>query len=144
MLTDNRNRAAGNVRNAFTKGSGNMGTTGCVAFLFDKKGLIVVEKSTAIEEDGLMLLALDAGAEDFSAQEDCYEILTLPEMFGEIHASLEQAGIPMISAEVTMLPQTETVLNDPDDIKKMGKLLNLLDDDEDVQNVYHNAIMPPH
>jgi len=140
VLTDNRNRAAGNVRNAFTKGGGNMGTSGCVAFLFDQKGLIVVEKNDTVDEDELMLLALDAGAEDFSVQEDCYEILTLPENFGNVRDTLEKANIPMISAEVAMLPQTETALTDPDDIKKMSKLLNLLDDDEDVQNVYHNAI----
>jgi len=137
-LTDNRNRAAANVRNAFTKGGGNMGTSGCVAFLFDQKGLIMVEREQA-DEESLMLLAIDAGAEDFIVQEEGYEILTSPEAFSQVREALEGADISMASAEVTMLPQTITALTDPEDIKKMNKVIDLLDDEDDVQDVYHNG-----
>ncbi|MBE6013451.1 YebC/PmpR family DNA-binding transcriptional regulator [Anaeropeptidivorans aminofermentans] len=138
ILTDNRNRAAANVRNAFTKGGGNMGTTGCVSFMFDEKGLIMVEKDDNIDEDELMMLALDSGAENFEAVEEGYEIVTLPEDFSSVREAFEKAGIPMVSAEVTMIPQTYTEINNEDDIKKMNKLLALLDEEDDVQNVYHN------
>jgi len=137
VLTDNRNRAAANVRNAFTKGGGNMGQSGCVAFLFDQKGLIMVEKDSA-DEDELMMLALEAGAEDFTAQEEGYEILTEPEAFSKVRESIEAEGITMISAEVTMIPQTTAALEDAEDIKKMHKLLDLLDEEDDVQAVYYN------
>jgi len=137
-LTDNRNRAAANVRNAFTKGGGNMGTTGCVSFMFDEKGLIMVEKSDNVDEDELMMMALEAGASDFEASEEGYEILTSPEDFSAVRETLEKAGIEMISAEVTMIPQTWTELIDEEDIKKMNKLMALLDEEDDVQNVYHN------
>ena len=138
VLTDNKNRAAANVRNAFTKGNGNMGTTGCVSFMFDEKGLIMVEKSNRVDEDELMMMALEAGASDFEASEEGYEIITSPEDFSQVRETLEGAGIEMISAEVTMIPQTWTELNDEEDIKKMNKLMALLDDEDDVQNVYHN------
>ena len=137
-LTDNRNRAAANVRNAFTKGGGNLGTSGCVAFMFDQKGLIMVEKNESPEDD-LMLLAIEAGAEDFVVRDEGYEILTAPEAFSQVREALEAAGILMLSAEITMLPQTYTALSDPEDIKKMSRLLDLLDDEDDVQNVYHNG-----
>ena len=137
-LTDNRNRAAANVRNAFTKGGGNMGTSGCVSFMFDQKGLIVIDKEEVeMDEDELMMTALDAGAEDFGVEEDSFEITTSPDDFSAVRETLEAAGIPMASAEVTMIPQTYTSLTNEEDIKKMNKLLDLLDDD-DVQNVYHN------
>lgn len=138
-LTDNRNRAAANVRNAFTKGGGNMGTSGCVSFMFDQKGLIVIDKEEVeMDEDELMMTALDAGAEDFGVEEDSFEITTSPDDFSAVRETLEAAGIPMASAEVTMIPQTYTSLTNEEDIKKMNKLLDLLDDDDDVQNVYHN------
>ena len=138
-LTDNRNRAAANVRNAFTKGGGNMGTTGCVSFMFDEKGLIVIDREEVdMDEDELMMIALDAGAEDFAVEEDSFEVTTAPDDLGTVREALEAAGIPMASAEVTMIPQTYTVLNNEEDIKKMTKLLDMLDDDDDVQNVYHN------
>lgn len=138
-LTDNRNRAAANVRNAFTKGGGNMGTSGCVSFMFDTKGLIVIDKEEIdMDDDELMMIALDAGAEDFAVEEDSYEITTMPDDIGAVREALEAAGIPMVSAEVTMIPQTYTELTNEEDIKKMNKLLELLDDDDDVQNVYHN------
>ena len=139
VLTDNRNRAAANVRNAFTKGGGNMGNSGCVSFMFDEKGLIVIDKEEIdMDEEELMMAALDAGAEDFAAEEDSYEIRTAPDDFSAVRETLEAAGIPMASAEVTMIPQTYTELTDEEDIKKMNKLLEMLDDDDDVQNTYHN------
>lgn len=139
VLTDNRNRAAANVRNAFTKGGGNMGNSGCVSFMFDEKGLIVIDKEEIdMDEEELMMAALDAGAEDFAAEEDSYEITTAPDDFSAVRETLEAAGIPMASAEVTMIPQTYTELTDEENIKKMNKLLEMLDDDDDVQNTYHN------
>lgn len=139
VLTDNRNRAAANVRNAFTKGGGNMGNSGCVSFMFDEKGLIVIDKEEIdMDEEELMMAALDASAEDFAAEEDSYEITTAPDDFSAVRETLEAAGIPMASAEVTMIPQTYTELTDEEDIKKMNKLLEMLDDDDDVQNTYHN------
>lgn len=138
-LTDNKNRTASNVKNAFTKGNGNVGTPGCVSFMFDKKGQIIVSKEEhACDADELMMLALDAGAEDFSEEEDSYEILTLPEDFSAVRLTLEEAGIPMAAAEVTMIPQTYVELNDAKDIQSIQKTLDMLDDDDDVQDVYHN------
>lgn len=142
-LTDNKNRTAANVRSAFTKGNGNMGTTGCVSFMFDKKGQIIVAKEDCRQDaDELMMTALDAGAEDFSEEEDSFEILTAPEDFGAVVEALEAAKVVMASADVTMLPQTWGELTDEKDIKSMNRLLDLLDDDDDVQEVYHNWDMP--
>ena len=138
-LTDNKNRTAANVRSAFTKGYGNVGTPGCVSYMFDKKGQIIIDKEECeMDADDLMMAALDAGAEDFAAEEDSYEITTLPDDFSAVREALEAAGIPMASAEITMIPQTYTELKSDEDIKKMTKLLDLLEDDDDVQNVYHN------
>ncbi len=138
-LTDNRNRTAANVRNAFTKGGGSVGAMGCVSYMFDKKGLIIVDKEEYEgDADELMMTALDAGAEDFSEEEDSYEITTAPDDFGTVRENLEAAGIPMASAEVTMIPQTWNTLSSEEDIKKMNRILDLLDEDDDVQNVYHN------
>ncbi len=142
-LTDNKNRTAANVRSAFTKGNGNMGTTGCVSFMFDKKGQIIVAKEDySGDADELMMTALDAGADDFAEEEDSYEIITDPDAFSEVREALEQAGIVMASAEVTMIPQTWGTLTDENDIKSMNKILDLLDEDDDVQEVYHNWDMP--
>ncbi len=139
VLTDNRNRAAANVRNAFTKGGGNMGQSGCVSFMFDEKGLIVIDKEEIeMDEDELMMMAIEAGAEDFAVEEDSYEITTAADDLGTVREALEAASIPMASAEVTMIPQTYTELNGEEDVKKMNKLLDLLDEDDDVQNVFHN------
>lgn len=138
-LTDNKNRTASNVRNAFTKGGGNVGTTGCVSFMFDKKGQIIIDKEECeMDGDELMMTALDAGAEDFSDEEDSYEILTSPEEFSAVREAVEKAGVPMIEAEVTMIPQTWVELKEEEDIKKMNRILDLLDEDDDVQAVYHN------
>ena len=139
-LTDNKNRTAGNVRNAFTKGGGNVGTTGCVSYMFDEKGQIIIDKEECdMDADDLMMIALDAGAEDFAEEDDSFEILTAPADFPAVRDALEGEGIPMASAEVTMIPQTYVSLTDPDDIKAMNKIIDLLDDDDDVQEVYHNS-----
>ena len=138
-LTDNKNRTASNVRNAFTKGSGNVGTQGCVSFMFDKKGQIIIDKEECeMDADEVMMIALDAGAEDFSDEEDSYEIVTNPDDFSVVREALEAAKIPMMEAEVTMIPQNYVELSDENDIKKMTRILDLLDEDDDVQAVYHN------
>ena len=138
-LTDNKNRTASNVRNAFTKGSGNVVTPGCVSFMFDKKGQIIIDKEECdMDPDELMMIALDAGAEDFADEEDSYEVTTAPEDFSAVRENLENAGITMASAEVTMIPQTWVELTDEQDIKLMNRILDLLDEDDDVQEVYHN------
>ena len=138
-LTDNKNRTAANVRNAFTKGSGNIGTSGCVSFMFDEKGQILIDKEEcSMDPDELMMMALDAGAEDFNEEEDSFEILTSPDDFSQVREALEKEGIPMSSAEVTMIPQTWATLTDEDDIKRMNRILDLLDEDDDVQEVFHN------
>ena len=138
-LTDNKNRTASNVRNAFTKGNGNMGTTGCVSFMFDQKGQIIIDKEECeMEADDLMMTALDAGAEDFNEEEDSFEILTAPDDFPEVVKALEAENIPMASAEITMIPQTYVELTDENDIKYLQRTLDLLEDDDVVQQVYHN------
>lgn len=138
-LTDNKNRTASNVRNAFTKGSGSVGTQGCVSYMFDEKGQIIIDKEECeMEADDLMMIALDAGAEDFAEEEDSFEIVTTPEDFSAVHEALEKEGIPMASAEVTMLPQTYVTLEDENDIRQLNRTLDLLDEDDDVQAVYHN------
>ena len=138
-LTDNKNRTASNVKNAFTKGNGNVGTPGCVSFMFDKKGQIVVDKEEyETDPDELMMMALDAGAEDFAEEEDSYEILTSPEDFSSVRQVMEDAGVPMAAAQVTMIPQTYVELTDEKDIANIQKTLDMLDDDDDVQDVYHN------
>lgn len=138
-LTDNKNRTAANVRSAFTKGGGNVGTPGSVSFMFDKKGQIIIDKEECeMDPDELMMLALEAGAEDFAEEEDSYEVITAPEDFSKVREALEQAAIPMMEADVTMIPQTWAELTDDDAIKKMNRLLDLLDEDDDVQATYHN------
>ena len=138
-LTDNRNRAASNIRNAFTKGGGNVGTPGCVSFMFDKKGQMIVAKEECDKDaDELMMMALDAGAEDFNEEDDCYEITTAPDDFDAVNEALTNDGITFASAEVTMIPQTCVELTSEDDLKKMRRILALLDEEDDVQNVYHN------
>lgn len=139
-LTDNKNRSAGNVRSAFTKGGGNMGATGCVGFMFQEKGEIVIEKEDK-DEDEIMMLALDAGAEDFASEEEVFIITTTPEDFGTVREALEAEGLEFLEAEIKMIPDTYTELNE-DDAKKFQKMLDLLEDDDDVQEVYHNAEFP--
>ena len=138
-LTDNKNRTAANVRSAFTKGSGSIGTPGCVSYSFDKKGQIIIDKEECeMDADDLMMIALDAGAEDFQEEEDSYEIITDPDEFSNVREALEKEGIRMAEAEVTMIPQNYVELTDETAVKNLQKTLDLLDEDDDVQNVYHN------
>ncbi|WP_394924899.1 YebC/PmpR family DNA-binding transcriptional regulator [uncultured Robinsoniella sp.] len=138
-LTDNKNRTAANVRSAFTKGSGSIGTPGCVSYSFDKKGQIIIDKEECdMDADDLMMIALDAGAEDFQEEEDSYEIITDPDEFSNVREALEKEGIQMAEAEVTMIPQNYVELTDETAVKNLQKTLDLLDEDDDVQNVYHN------
>lgn len=138
VLTDNKNRTAGNVRYYFDKNGGNLGTSGCVSFMFDKKGQILIEASENVSEDELMELALEIGAEDFISEEDGYEIVTSPEDFSAVRDALKEKGYEFISADVNMVPQTTTVLSDEEQVKSMNKLIDMLEDDDDVQNIYHN------
>ena len=138
-LTDNKNRTAGNVRNAFTKGNGNVGTPGCVSFMFDQKGQILIDKEECdMSADELMMIALDAGAEDFSDEDDSFEVLTAPDDFSAVREALEAAGVPLLEAQVAMIPQTYVELTDEKAIKDLQKTLDLLDDDDDVTDVWHN------
>lgn len=138
-LTDNRNRTAANVRSAFTKGNGNVGAQGCVSYMFDKKGLIIIDKEECdMDSDELMMLALDAGASDFGEEDDSFEIYTEPDDFSVVRETLETSKVEMLSAEVTMIPQNWVSLSNEEDIKNMNKILALLEADDDVQNVYHS------
>lgn len=137
-LTDNKNRTAANVRHAFSKNNGNLGTNGCVAFMFEKKGQILIEKNEAIDEDDLMMTALEAGADDMVMEEGIFEILSAPENFNPVYDALTEAGYPCLSAEVTMLADTTTALEKEEDRAMMEKMLDQLEDDDDVQNVYTN------
>ncbi len=136
-LTDNRNRTAPNVRHLFDKYGGNLGATGCVSWSFDRKGVIVIEKED-LDEDTVMMDALDAGADDFEAQEEVFEITTSPDGFAAVVEALEAKGYTFLSAEVAMVPQNYIKLENEEDIKNMEKMIDLLEEDDDVQNVYHN------
>ena len=136
--TDNKNRTAADVRHAFDKSGGNLGTSGCVSYMFNKKGVIVIDKETVkISEDDLMMLALESGAEDFSAEDEVYEITTSPEDFSNVREKLEEQGLEFLEAEVQMVPTTYTSL-DEHGATKMQRFLDMLDDLDDVTNVYHN------
>ena len=138
-LTDNKNRTAANVRAAFSKGGGNVGAQGCVSYMFDRKGQIIIDKEECdMDPDELMMLALDPGAEDFSDEEDSYEVLTDPDSFSQVREAFEKEKIPMLDADVRMIPQNWVTLKDEEDVKKMQRILDLLDDDDDVQAVYHS------
>lgn len=137
-LTDNRNRTASDIRHYFDKYGGNLGQSGCVTFMFDKKGVIAIERNDSIDEDELAMLAIDLGAEDFSSEEEGFEIITSPENFNEIRDGLAEKGYSFAMAEITYLPQNTIKLTNPDDIKNMEKLIDMLEDNDDVQEVYHN------
>jgi len=138
-LTDNKNRTAANVKHAFSKGGGNVGTPGCVSYMFDKKGEIVIDKEEVeMDADSLMMLALDAGAEDFEDEEDAYTIYTSPDDFSMVRETLEKENIPMASANISMIPQNYIALTDEDSVKELNRILDMLDDDDDVQEVFHN------
>ncbi len=139
VMTDNRNRTAADVRHLFTKYGGNLGESGCVAWMFKKKGLFVIEKE-GVDEETLMLVALEAGAEDFKA-EDQYEITTAPEDFDSVQQALDQNKVTTLVAQVTMVPETTVELNG-DEAVKMVKLIDALEDHDDVQEVYTNVELP--
>ncbi len=139
-LTDNKNRAVADIRHIFSKCGGNLGEDGCVAWMFDKKGYIVVERS-AIDEDSLMEAALEAGAEDVREDDSNFEVITAPEDFEAVKAAIDEKEIPYLDAEVTMLPQTATILQGKE-ADQMIRLMDMLDDCEDVQKVYTNADIP--
>ena len=140
-LTDNRNRTAGDLRHYFDKYGGNLGTNGCVSFLFERKGQIVIERE-GLDEDKVMEDALEAGATDFNAAEDVFEITTDPDDVGTVRDALEAKGYTFLSAEAAEVPLTTVDLTDEEAAEKMTKLLEMLDDDDDVQEVYHNWNMP--
>lgn len=138
-LTDNKNRTAANVRSAFTKGQGSIGTPGCVSFMFDEKGQIIIDKETCdLESDDLMMIALDAGAEDFSEEEDSFEIITSPDSLENVEKALRDNKIELASCEVTMIPQNYVEVSDEASINNIQRILDILDDDDDVQAVYSN------
>lgn len=137
-LTDNRNRTAADLRHYFDKFGGNMGATGCVSWSFKQRGLIVIEKSSDMDDDEMTMEALDLGAEDFEINDDCYEVYTAPEDFSAIREAYEEKGYSMPEAEISRIPDNYTKLTDEDDIKNMTKLLEMLEDNDDVQNVYHS------
>jgi len=141
VLTDNKNRSAGNVRYAFSRNGGNMGNSGCVSFMFQKKGQIVIEKTDNLDEDELMMMALDAGAEDFAAEDEVYIVTTTPEDFGAVREALEGNGLEFLEAEIKGIPDTYTEI-DEETAVKFQKMIDALEDDDDVQNVYHNAEFP--
>ncbi|MBE6763807.1 MAG: YebC/PmpR family DNA-binding transcriptional regulator [Ruminococcaceae bacterium] len=140
-LTDNRNRTAGEMRHYFDKYGGNLGQSGCVSFMFNKKGVLVIE-AEGLDEDQVMEDALEAGASDFAADEDVFEITTEPDDFSGVRDDLEAKGYSFVSAEVEMIPDVYTVIEDPDLCIKMEKLLDMLEDNDDVQNVWHNWERP--
>ena len=137
-LTDNRNRTAADMRHYFDKYGGNLGQSGCVTFMFDTRGILVVE-AEGVDEETLMMEALDAGADDFSTEGDYYEIITAPENFSSVREAIENSGYTIASAEIARIPQTTVTLSGEDDLKNMTKLIDMLEDNDDVQNVYHNC-----
>lgn len=140
-LTDNKNRTAGSVRHIFDRTGGNMGSTGCVSFMFQRKGEIVIERTENMDEDEVMMAALDAGAEDFNAEEEVFEIITSTEDFSSVRETLEKAGYEFLKAEITMIPDTYVSV-DQETAEKVQRLIDKFEDDDDVQDVYHNAEFP--
>ena len=141
-LTDNRNRTASDIRHYFDKFGGNLGASGSVSWMFDRKGLIVVDRKPGMDEDEMMMMALDAGASDMKPSEDAFEVYTEVADFSSVREALEKAGCTFLSAELTRVPQNTTTVTDPETLEKIGKLLEALDDMDDVQNVYHNGDLP--
>ena len=140
-LTDNRNRTAADVRHVFSKYGGNLGATGCVGYMFQQKGVFAVSKETGVEEDDLMMIALEAGAEDIKNEEEGFEIVTTPDAFDDVEKALAEAGIEVEMAEITMIPDTMAELS-AEDAERVQKMLDVLEDLDDVQDVYHNADLP--
>lgn len=141
-LTDNRNRTASDVRHSFDKFGGNLGQSGCVSFMFDKRGLIVIKREDNIDEEELMLKAIDMGAVDFSSNDEEFEILTNPEDFNIIRDKLKEDGYDFVTAEISHIPQNTIKLSEEKDIKNMVKMIESLEDNDDVQEVYYNWEIP--
>ena len=141
-VTDNRNRTASDVRHIFDKNGGSLGTNGCVSSMFDHVGMLVIERKPGMDEDEVMMAALDAGASDINALEDSFEVTTTVSDFSSVRENLENAGYTFLSAELTMVPQTTNPITDPDTVAKIQKMLEMLDDLDDVQDVYHNGELP--
>ena len=141
-ITDSRNRTASDVRHCFAKNGGQLGVTGSVGFMFDRKGVIVIERTDDSDEDELMMSALDAGAEDMKTLEDAFEVLTDPADFSAVRENLENQGLPLLNAEIQMLPQNIVTPTDDEALQKIQKMLDMLEDNDDVQNVWHNADLP--
>ena len=137
-LTDNKNRTAGNVRFYFDKNGGNLGTSGCVSFMFDRKGQIFIASGDGVSEDELMDAALEAGAEDFLTEEEGYEVVTAPEDFNAVRDELKSKGYEFLSADIKLIPQTTSQLSEEGQVKAMDKLIEMLEEDDDVQDIYHN------
>ena len=137
-VTDNRNRTAAEVRHIFDKNGGNLGSTGCVSFMFDKKGVIVIEKDDAIDEDTLMMDALDCGADDFTSEDGAYEIVTDPVTFSAVRDALEEKGYQFVEAEISRIPQNYIKLSSEEQLAQIERLLDMLEDNDDVMEVYHN------
>ncbi len=139
VLTDNKNRTTASIKHAFDKYGGNLGTPGCVSYMFSRKGVIVIEKTDDIDEDALMEAALEAGMEDMVAYDDSFEILTSPEDFDSVSEGLKAAGYEFVEADIEYLPSMESEPKEEDDIKNLKKMIELLEDNDDVQKVYHNC-----
>ncbi|MCL2695853.1 MAG: YebC/PmpR family DNA-binding transcriptional regulator [Clostridiales bacterium] len=142
VLSDNRNRIAAEVRHIFNKCGGNLGASGSVAWMFDRKGVIALERTAGLDEDEVMLAALDAGAEDFVAEEDCFEVITGPSDFAAVSEVLVGQGYHLLSAEVSRIPQNTVEITDEETLQKVQLFLDKLEENEDIQEVYHNAILP--
>ena len=138
-LTDNTNRTTSAVRSTFDKHGGNLGTPGCVSYMFARKGVIVIEKTDEIDEDELMMVALDAGADDMEVNEDSFVILTEPSAYTDVHAALTDAGYEFVESEVEYVPSMEAAPKDEKDLKKLKKMIDFLEDNDDVQKVHHNC-----
>lgn len=139
-LTDNKTRTVGDLRHYFDKCGGSLGNSGCVAFMFDKKGVIIIDGEN-LDEDDLMMMAIDAGADDVIVGEGIFEVYTLPNDFSAVREALEKKGLAILSGGIEMLP-LNTVTPDGDNAQKVIKLINMIEDNDDVQNVFHNAILP--
>lgn len=142
VLTDNRNRTAAAIRHTFDKYGNGMGNSGCVAWMFERKGHLVVECSAKFSEDEIMTAAVEAGADDFKANDDCYEIFTEPNDFSAAREELEKAGYEFLSAEIDMIPNNTVEINDEETAFKIERMLEMFEDDDDVQEVFHNALLP--
>ena len=142
LVTDNRNRTSSDIRHIFDKNGGSLGTTGSVSYQFDNKGVIVIEREPDMDEDDIMMKAMDAGAEDMKTEEDAFIIYTAPNDFSAVREALENEGLSFLSADKQMVPQNTIKVDDPETVAKIQKLLDMLDDNDDVSEVYHNAELP--